>query len=113
MSKTVAASALFAARLPEEDVEVPGVGTVRIRSLSRAEVLEVQSWGAKEVPPAEQERKLLAWSLVAPKLTEEAAGRWQSAALPEETDPVLTAIGRISGLNERETTKEAVQQFRD
>lgn len=105
---TIDKSALFTARLPEEEVEIPGVGTVRIRSLSRAEVLGIRG---KDVPVDEMERHLLALSLVEPKLTEKEAGQWQAASAAGELEPVTKAIMRLSGLEEA-TAKEAVKRFR-
>jgi hypothetical protein len=104
---TATESALVAPRLPEENVEVPGVGTVRVRSLSRAEVLEAKG---THLSPADEERKLLAASLVSPKLTEKAVAKWQAASAPGEIEKVVDAVVRLSGLDEG-TAKEAVKSL--
>lgn len=87
---------LFRPRLPEADVEVPGVGTVRVRALSRAEVLLIQ--GVEGT--AAIERKTLSLGLVDPKLTEDEVGQWQEASLPNELDPVGERIAELSGMLE-------------
>ena len=104
---TIDKAALFAPRLPEEDHEIPGLGTVRIRSLSRTEVLGIRG---KSLPVDEMERRLLAAALVAPALTEKEVGQWQAASAAGELEPVTKAIMRLSGLQE-ESAKEAVQRF--
>lgn len=101
-------AALFVNRLPEKDVEVPGVGTVRIRALSRAEVLNIRG---KSFPIDEMERHLLSAALLEPKLTEGEVRKWQQASAAGELEPVTTEIMRLSGLEEA-AAKEAVKQFR-
>lgn len=94
--------ALFALRAdtasgqPEDDVEVPGVGTVRVRALSRAEGMLVQQANGTDVT----ERKILAMGMVNPKLSEVDAGRWQKAATAGEMEPVTQRITELSGLGE-------------
>lgn len=102
-------AALLAPRFAEEDVEIPGVGSVRIRSLSRAEALEVRG---TELPYAEMERKLLAMTLVDPVLTEDEVGAWQAASPAMELEPVARAAARLCGM-EVTAPKEAVKRFRE
>jgi hypothetical protein len=97
-------SLLFKARLPEADVEVPGVGTVRVRGLSRAEVMEVRS-GVKDEADAVKriaaiERKMLALALVDPVLTEAEVGQWQTASTAGEMEPVTDKVQELSGTHE-------------
>lgn len=106
---TISKDALFTPRLPEEEFEITGVGAVRIRSLSRAEMLRIRG---KELAVDEMERRLLAASLVAPKLTEDDVRKWQEASVAGELEPLTKAIMRLSGL-EATAPKEAVQRFRD
>lgn len=98
---------LFAPRLPEADVEVPGVGTVRVRGLNRPEAMAVQAVSGTEA----RERKILALGMVDPALTEAEAGRWQKAAPAGELEPVTTRIAELSGMLEG-SAKEAVKTFR-
>lgn len=100
--------ALFAPRLPEDDVEIPGVGTVRVRALSRGEVFGVQKLQGTPVI----ERKILALGMVDPTLTEAEVQRWQDASPGGELDPVVDRIRVLSGLAEG-AEKAAVLDFRD
>lgn len=99
---------LFAPRLAEEDLEIPGIGTVRVRGLSRAEAMKMQNCGSVEA----QERLMISLGVVEPKLTEAEAGRWQKAAPAGELQPVSEAIGRLSGLVV-DGDKEAYKSLRD
>ncbi|MEU7817060.1 hypothetical protein [Pseudonocardia sp. NPDC049154] len=105
----VSKETLFKARLTEEDVEIPGVGTVRIRALSRAEVLAFRSRKVEDV--ADMERALLSKGLVEPALTEDEVRQWQEASAAGELEPVTRAISRLSGMDET-AAKEAVKRFR-
>jgi hypothetical protein len=98
--------ALLARRIDgTEDVEVPGVGTVTIRGLSRAEVMMVRkatdSAGTLDGPRALViERKMLAAALVDPALTEAEVGQWQASSAAGEMDVVVDAVQRLSGMTE-------------
>lgn len=107
---------LFKPRLPEADVDIPGVGTVRVRGLSRVEVLAVR----KATDNAESmdgprvlvlERKMLAAAMVDPELTESEVGQWQKAAAAGELEPIVTAVQELSGMLDG-SAKAAVQTFR-
>ena len=100
-------SKLFTPRLPELDVEVPAVGSVRVRSLSRAEVLSIRG---VELDVAEMEKKLLSLAMVDPKLTEEEVGERQAASAAGELEPATRAIMELSGLVE-DAAKQAIQRF--
>jgi hypothetical protein len=93
----VSKEALFAKNLPEEDVQVEGVGTVRVRALTRAEVMRVT--GA-EMAKAKLDRYVLSRGLVAPALTEDEVGMWQRAGVAGRLEEVSRAIMRLSGLTE-------------
>lgn len=93
-----------------EDVEIPGVGTVQVRPLSRAEALEIQGKG--EMTVAEMECKLLAAAMVDPKLTEAEVAELQANTPAGLLQPVAQAIGRLSGI-EQTAPKEAMKRFRD
>lgn len=98
---------LFKPRLTEADVEIPGVGTVRVRALNRAEAMRVESTKGTEA----RERVILALGMVDPELTEAEVGRWQTAAPAGELQPVAVRIAELSGLLEA-APKEAMQTFR-
>lgn len=88
---------LLKARLPEGEHDIPGVGTVRFRALTRGEALEIVG---KELPYGEMERKLLAAALLDPKLTADEVKAWQDAAPAGELEPICSAIQKLSGLEE-------------
>lgn len=102
-------SALFAPRLDTQDVEVGALGTVKVRALSRAEVLSFRKRKVDDV--AEMERVLLAAGLVEPAITEDEARQWQEASAAGELEPVTRAINTLSGLDSA-AAKEAVKRFR-
>lgn len=85
---------LFKPRLTEADVEVPDVGTVRVRGLNRVEAMQVQGAGSTEAV----ERKMLAFGMVDPKLTEDDVRRWQEASAAGEMEVVSAKIAELSGL---------------
>jgi hypothetical protein len=100
--------ALFKPRLPEADVEVPGIGTVRVRGLSRAEALEVSKIvgsGAAMI-----ERKALAMAMLDPKMTEGEIRQWQDAASSGELNAVFEKVNELSGTTE-EAAKQAYKEF--
>lgn len=98
---------LFKSRLPEADVDIAGVGTVRVRGLSRVEAMHVQAANGVEAV----ERRILALGLVDPELTEAEVGQWQKASIASELEPVAQKIAELSGILP-ESAKEAVKSFR-
>lgn len=86
---------LFKSLLAEEDVEVPGRGTVRVRALSRAQALHLRG---TEMSHSKLERKLLSWAMVNPPLTESEVEQWQDASVAGEIETVSEAIIRLSGM---------------
>jgi hypothetical protein len=99
---------LLKPRLPEADVEVPGIGVVRVRGLNRAEAMQVQAAKGTEAT----ERVILALGMVDPPLTEAEAGRWQRNAPAGEIEPVSRRIAELSGLFDG-ADKEAYKSVRD
>jgi hypothetical protein len=97
---------LFKPRLPEADVDVPGVGTVRVRGLNRGEAMMV----AEVKGTAAKERKILSLGLVDPPLTDAEVGMWQKASPAGELEPVSNRIAELSGMLDG-SAKEAVKQF--
>jgi hypothetical protein len=95
--------------LPEDQVEVPGVGTVRVRGLSRDEVVGIRK--ATDNDPATVdgkralvlERKMIALAMIDPELSEADAGQWQRIAPAGELEPVTDKIQELSGLAEGAT----------
>lgn len=101
--------ALFAARLPEADVEIPGVGTVRVRGLSRHEMLTAGRSESKGVEA--MERIMLSYGMVDPQLGEDDVARWQKASPAAEIMPVVSKINELSGIG-RDAQKEAYKSLR-
>lgn len=99
---------LFKPRLPEADVEISGVGTVKVRGLSRIEAMHVQAANGPEAV----ERRILALGVVEPKLTEDDVRQWQKASPAGELEPVTEKIAELSGMKPG-ADKEAYKSFRD
>jgi hypothetical protein len=94
---TVDKSALLAKRFGVEEVEIPGVGSVQVRPLSRAEAHGLRG---QEMTEEEMEVRLLALAMVEPKLTEADVKEWQGSAPAGELEPVVRTIVRISGMEQ-------------
>lgn len=104
---TVDKAKLLKSRLPEAVVDVEGVGEVRVRGLSRAEVLGLRDG---DMGTTEFECQMVSLGMVAPKLTVEEVERWQQAAPAGEMEPVTNKISELSALN-RGVAKEAWKEF--
>jgi hypothetical protein len=95
---------LLKPRLPEADVDLPGVGVVRVRALTRGEVMLVRKATDSEAMDGPRvlvlERKLLAKAMVDPPLTEAEVGQWQEASVAGELEPVVETVQRLSGMLE-------------
>jgi hypothetical protein len=96
--------ALFNRSLPTAEVEIPGVGTVTVRGMSRMELM----LAAKPDDHMEQEALLLHWCMVDPALSKSDAKRWQESSLPDEIAKVTEKIRDLSGIKpggDREVAK--------
>jgi len=105
----VSKEVLLKPQLPEELVEVAGLGAVRVRGLSRAEVVTAQ---APDKDRNDFETALLTFGLVDPALTETEARQWRETALSKTVNDVSSAILRLSGLLPG-AAKAAKRTFRD
>lgn len=101
-------AALLTKRFGVEDIEVPGVGTVQIRSLTRAEALSVQG---VEMDVESLEQKLISMAMVDPQLTEAEVKEWQGLATAGEIQVIVEAVVRTSGL-EGYSGRRAYADFR-
>lgn len=106
---TVSIEDLLAERFGVEEVELPGIGTVKVRPLTRGEALALRG---VELDVVEMERKLIATAMVDPPMTEAQVGKWQDVCPAGELEPVTDAIVRISGM-EKNAGKQAYADFRD
>src|SRR5689334_19532258 len=102
--------ALFRPRLEQADVEIPGVGTVTVRALTRWELLTA-GHGVKEGNVLELERRMLAYGMVEPALTESEVGEWQKVCPANEIQPILAKINELSGVG-KDAHKEAYKSLR-
>jgi hypothetical protein len=91
-----------------EEVEVPGVGTVTIRPLTRAEALSMQDI---EMRADVMEQKLLALAMVEPSLTEDEVAEWQANSPAGLMHDVMLRIIEISGMQQI-AAKAAYADFR-
>jgi len=80
---------------PTTDFEIPGVGVVKLRGLSRGEVLEMND---RQPNPTEFDQFILSRAMVDPKMTEDEVGEWQKVALPNEIGKVVEEVLKLSGL---------------
>lgn len=94
--------------MPEADVDIPDVGTVRVRGLNRGEVFQVQQ--VKGV--AAIERRILALGMLDPELTESEVARWQQTSPAGELEPVVDKVRKLSGLSDQ-ASKEAYKSLRE
>lgn len=90
---------LFKVALPEDEVEVEGLGTFKVRGLTRAEVLLVRQ-GKKETDFVGMECALLVHGLVEPKLTAAEVAQWQRSRPSSEVQLVSDRIAQLSGLTQ-------------
>lgn len=84
---------LFKPRLAQDTVELPGLGTFRVRALSRLEAMGLQA-----LDVAAADAKMIALGVVDPPLTEAEARRWQESSPAGEIEPVTNRISALSGM---------------
>ncbi len=89
---------LLKPRLEEEDYDIDGVGTVRIRRLSWYECGDIQKMSAAD--PRDVYRRVLALAMVDPPISEDEAGEWMCSAPVGEIETLARHILAVSGLTE-------------
>lgn len=94
--------ALLKSGLPEETVTINDLGAVRVRSLSRAEFLQLRQADADG-----WEIGIVVAGLVEPALTEDEVRDWHRSIPPKVFDDLAGEILRVSGL--RKVAEQAVQ----
>lgn len=97
---------LFKPRLPEEEVEIPGIGTMRVRALNRQEVKKLQAMESDDL----RDLHMVALGLVEPTLSVSEVRRWAEASPAGEMEPVSDKIATLSGIKD-ESPKEAMKNF--
>lgn len=83
--------------LPEKDVDLPGLGTVRVRGLSRAEAVRLAE--VKGDTP-KLECRILSYGLVDPVLTADELFDWYDRAPSGWVDLIVNAITALSAIDE-------------
>lgn len=101
-------AALLAPRLPEDDVEIPGVGTVRVRALSRAEAMKVQ-----RLPSKERDAQTIALGMMDPPMSVDDVKAWAAASPAAEMEAVARRIAELSGILTEGAQKSGVPGVRD
>lgn len=94
---------------PEDDIVLPSGRRVRVRGLTRFELL-LSGKGTDDT--AEIERRNVQVCMVEPKLTAAQVAKWQKSSTPDELGAVTAAIRRLSGLGEG-AGKSRVAEVRD
>lgn len=94
---------LTTARLTAVEYDVPSVGKIKIRPLSRAEGLKHAN---RKMDTLVAEQKLLSMALVDPVMSEEDVAAWQQAAPAGELHDVFMFVATLSGMRE-ESPKDA------
>lgn len=101
---------LTARRLPEGEVDIPGVGMVRVRGLSRWELLTAGKRESEGVMA--MERCMLAFGMLDPQMGEDDVAAWQKASPAGEIMPVISKINELSGIG-KDSQKGAYKSVRD
>lgn len=104
-------ASLFETRLPEDDLEIPGFGVLRVRGLSRADALRVEAAPST----ADKDRAILKYGVVVDgdqQLTDDDVKRWTAAWPAGDIDLVSRRIAELSGMIEP-AQKEAYKSAGD
>lgn len=80
--------------MPEDDVEIPGMGTVRVRALSRKEALATQVIESV----SERTAHIIALAMVDPRMSVSEVRQWMDVAIAGELEPVDGMIAELSGM---------------
>lgn len=113
-AKLLGKRANTATGLPEDTVDVPGMGTVLVRGLSRGEVFMMQKARADGGIKTEEawERRMLSLAMLDPTMSEDEVGTWQHVSPAGEMEPVGEKIRELSALNEG-ADKSDLPEIRD
>ena len=101
---------------PEEIVEIPGKGEVRIRALTRAEMHSMNPHG--KTSAVDVEYRTIVFGMLEPSLDIKEVKAWADVASVGEFQKVLRAIMRLSGMvaseeEVNEAQKSAYKSLRD
>lgn len=90
-------------------VDIPDVGTITVRGLSRHEYIVGQGYTED---PLKQERYLLSCAMVDPVMGEDDVAAWQKASDPQEINLVSLKVNELSGIG-KGADKSAVAEVRN
>lgn len=83
-------------RLPERELDLPGIGTILIRGLSREDVVAMQPL---KHDTAALEQRIIELGIVSPALSAADVAAWYSTALSGDVDRIVDAITELSGVS--------------
>jgi hypothetical protein len=95
--------------VPSGPVDIPGIGTVTVRGMTR---YEMQMLGKIEAGDEVKERKILAMTMVDPTMSEGDVEAWQMCSPAGQINRVAMEVNRLSGIG-RDAEKEAYKSVRD
>lgn len=75
-------------------VDIPGVGRIIVRALSRHEMIE----GGKKGGDEASERYVLSCAMIDPEMNEDDIAAWQKSSPPNEINLVASKINELSGI---------------
>lgn len=102
---TISKEALLGQKFGISSVEIPGIGTVKVRPLTRAEAIPFHG---VETDYLELERKLLSIAMVEPSLTEDEVKTWQEVSPAGQLEVIVDRITEISGMK-KDSAKTATK----
>lgn len=100
---------LLQRRVGQATVELPGLGTVTVRGLTRTEVLRIQDQEGKR----QYDAMTIAIGMVDPPFTFEEAQQWQDVSPAAELDLVTDKIAELSGMTKTAGTKAYLKMEND
>jgi len=92
----------------EEDYTMDSGLTVKIRPLTRLEVLGVNK--LQGLDTGQKEQKYLSMALVLPRMSEADVRKWQAASAAGELEPLVERVQQISGLTKK-GAKATAEEF--
>lgn len=96
--------------MPEEDVEIPDIGTVHVRGLSRGEVFMLRKLTGDDEDAFEV--RMLSRSMVHPAMTEDEVRAMRRVSPAGELEDLTERVRLLSGLG-KSAEKAAMVSFRD
>ena len=86
--------------LPQDDVEIPGVGSIRVRAMNRGELLMAGKIGDDGKNQRAMEMYVLSSCVLDPEMTQDDVADWMASAPAMEIQPVVQKINELSGVSQ-------------